>query len=62
MNNHNLVFEMARGEYFRWAAHDDICEPTLIGECVLRLDADDDLILVHPEIIQIDGEETRLRR
>src|SRR3984957_9664125 len=30
MLNANLSFGVARGEYFRWAAHDDRCEPTLL--------------------------------
>ena len=36
--NYNLVFELATGEYFKWAAHDDICAPEFIGACVDILD------------------------
>src|SRR5262245_38039803 len=25
--NHNKCFELSRGEYFRWHAHDDMCLP-----------------------------------
>src|SRR5262245_17750978 len=28
--NYNQTFEMARGEYFKWCAHDDICYPTFL--------------------------------
>src|SRR3546814_4612052 len=36
--NFNRVFELARGEYFRWACHDDACEPTHLSRCVELLD------------------------
>ena len=26
--NFNRTFELSRGEYFKWAAHDDVCAPT----------------------------------
>jgi glycosyltransferase involved in cell wall biosynthesis len=32
--NHNRVFALARGRYFRWAAHDDLCAPTLLARTV----------------------------
>src|ERR1051326_2036095 len=32
--NLNRVFELARGELFKWAAHDDVCAPTLVERCV----------------------------
>src|SRR3954466_4130607 len=28
--NYNRVLELARGEYFKWASHDDICHPTMM--------------------------------
>src|SRR5687767_6393032 len=31
--NHNLVFELARGKYFKWAAHDDECHPGMLRSC-----------------------------
>lgn len=37
--NYNRVFEFARGEYFRWAAHDDIMHPDYIRRCVEVMDA-----------------------
>lgn len=40
--NHNLVFKMASGEYFKWFAHDDRLDPDCIRQSVSALDA-------HPE-------------
>ena len=28
--NYNRVFALARGEYFKWAAHDDVCKPNYL--------------------------------
>src|SRR5438552_4723426 len=32
--NANLTFKLARGQYFRWAADDDVCAPTLLEKSV----------------------------
>lgn len=37
--NFNFVFEVARGELFRWIAHDDVSEPRLLERCVAAMDA-----------------------
>lgn len=39
-HNHNRVVELSRGEYFRWASHDDLLEPTFLEKTVAVLDAD----------------------
>ena len=36
--NYNRVFELSSGEYFKWAAHDDLCAPEFLGRCVDVLD------------------------
>ncbi len=33
-NNFSKVFEYATGEFFMWAAHDDLHEPTFISKCL----------------------------
>jgi len=53
-NNHNLTVESARGEFFRWAAHDDVLAPTLLEKCVAALDQNPDVALVFPRVIAID--------
>ena len=37
--NFNRVFRLARGKYFKWAAHDDLLAPTFLARCVEVLDA-----------------------
>lgn len=59
--NHNAVFHMGRGQYFKWVSHDDLMAPTFLERCVEVLDADPGCVLVHPATVLIDseGRETR---
>ncbi len=59
-NNENLTFRLARGEYFRWAAHDDICAPELLARCVAMLDANPQIVLCSTAIIKIDEKGNQL--
>jgi glycosyltransferase involved in cell wall biosynthesis len=61
--NYNRVIHLARGRYFRHAAHDDILAPTNIERCVEVLDSVPDVVLVYPRmiIIDADGNETETR-
>lgn len=43
--NFNLVVDLAVGEYFKWAAHDDVCAPTFLERCVEVLDHDSGTVL-----------------
>jgi glycosyltransferase involved in cell wall biosynthesis len=43
--NYNLVFEMSRGRYFKWAAHDDVLAPTFVERAVEVLEANQDVVL-----------------
>ncbi len=53
--NHNHCVERARGEYFKWAAHDDICAPKFLEQCVAALDeAGSETVLAYPKSILID--------
>jgi glycosyltransferase involved in cell wall biosynthesis len=53
--NFNHVAELARGEYFKWAAHDDVIEPTFLQVCVEALDAaPPEVLLVYPKTSLID--------
>lgn len=42
--NFNWTVELARGRYFKWAAHDDLHAPQFIARCVEVLDR-------HPEVV-----------
>lgn len=53
--NHNLLVMMARGEYFKWLAHDDECLPTLLQRCVDVLDAaPPSVAMVYTAVEKID--------
>lgn len=55
--NFNRCFALARGEYFKWAAHDDKCEPPFLQQCVEVLDRWPEVVLCHPRtaVIAADG-------
>ncbi len=55
--NFNRVFELSKGKYFKWAAHDDICAPSLISVCVEVLEKEDSVVLCYPKtkLINKDG-------
>ncbi len=52
--NFNDVFHRATGKYFKWAAHDDVCAPTHLQECVACLDSCENAVLVYPLATVID--------
>lgn len=53
-NNENLTFKLARGEYFRWAAYDDVLAPDLLARTVAVLDAVPSVVLCHSQVVEID--------
>lgn len=59
--NFNRVAELARGEYFRWACHDDLVEPSHLRRCVELMDeAPDSVALVYTATIGIDEAGNRI--
>lgn len=58
--NFNRAFHLARGSYFKWAAADDLCEPTFIERCVELLDNHPDAVLAFPDPVFIDEDATPL--
>ena len=60
VNNENHTFELARGDLFRLAAHDDVCAPTLFEKCVAALDAYPEAVLCHTALMGIDEEGRQL--
>lgn len=52
--NYNRVFELARGEYFRWNGHDDPIAPVFLERCVEILDRDPGVILCFARNRAID--------
>lgn len=52
--NYNLTFELARGEYFKWAAHDDLYAGEFLEKCVEILDNHPGVILCYSQEYWID--------
>ncbi len=59
--NFNRSFDMARGEYFKWAAHDDLHHPLFLQRCIEVLDARPEVVLCFTRTEFIDGEGRHLR-
>lgn len=61
-NEHNLgasknyarVFELRRAHYFKWAAHDDVCEPNFLERCMEVLVGDPSVVLCFTQASLID--------
>ena len=54
--NFNNVFRLTTGEYFKWAAYDDVCDATFLSRCVEVLDQDPGVVLACPRVVGIDEE------
>jgi glycosyltransferase involved in cell wall biosynthesis len=52
--NIRRVFTLATGKYFKWAACDDLYEPTFLEKCVNALEADSSFVLAHSKTRIID--------
>ncbi|WAL62608.1 glycosyltransferase family 2 protein [Thermocoleostomius sinensis] len=52
--NQNRVYELARGEYYKLAAHDDLCAPTFLARCVEVLDQHPDVVVCYPQTLIIN--------
>ena len=59
--NHNEVFRLAAGQYFKWACHDDVLAPEFIDECVRVLDADEAVVVCCPATVLINEDGSPLR-
>jgi glycosyltransferase involved in cell wall biosynthesis len=53
--NFNLAFQLARGRYFKWAAHDDLIAPDFLRQCVAALEADPGAVLCQSLVRIIDA-------
>jgi len=59
--NFNAAFEHARGEYFKWASHDDELAPDYLERCVGFLEAHPDHVMCWPHMNYIDESSVALR-
>ena len=55
-NNFNRTFTLAKGEFFMWAAYDDLWDQTYIRKCVQKLKQHPEAILCVTESEMIDEE------
>jgi glycosyltransferase involved in cell wall biosynthesis len=60
--NYNRVLELATGQFFKWAAHDDICAPTFLERCVETFRSESSaVVLVYSRSTAIDEHGAVLR-
>jgi len=61
--NYNRVASLARGEFFKWASHDDLVAPNFLRRCVETLDANGPgVVLCYPRTVRIDARGAQLPR
>ncbi len=54
--NFHQCFRLARGKYFKWAAHDDLLHPKYVELCVEAMEMSPEVALAHTTAEQIDAE------
>lgn len=60
--NFDRVAELARGKYFKWACHDDLCALEFVQWCVDILEQDPNTVLAYPKTLIIDEHESELEK
>ena len=63
--NYNRVFELSRGEYFKWISHDDECAPSFLRRCMETFEnasAETVLVCSSSQIIDETGRVLRVSR
>jgi len=55
--NYKKVFQLSKGQYFKWMAHDDRCSPNYLEECVKVLEDDPDVVMSFPRFVLIDDSD-----
>jgi glycosyltransferase involved in cell wall biosynthesis len=62
IKNFNKVFELSRGEYFMWHAHDDYREPNYISSCLKIMEKNPNVILCCTDaLLDENGGHRRLQ-
>lgn len=54
--NFNQVFELSKGQYFMWAAHDDLWEKTYLRKAVNKLEETPNAVLCCCDVVFIDAQ------
>jgi glycosyltransferase involved in cell wall biosynthesis len=55
--NYDRCFHLARGIYFKWAAHDDCLAPDYLFKTVVAMDASTDAVLCTVGMAEIDADD-----
>jgi glycosyltransferase involved in cell wall biosynthesis len=58
--NYNRTVDLARGQYFKWAASDDLIDPTFVEKCVKVLDHDRSVVAAFARTKLIDADDQPL--
>lgn len=53
--NFNKLFQLSRGDYFKWAAADDVVSPTFLEKCIEMLESNRSIILAYSKVNRIDS-------
>lgn len=56
IKNFDFVYRQSRGQYFKWAAHDDKIAPTFLERCAEVLDRDPEVVLCYARVTHIDAQ------
>ena len=60
--NFNMLARQCRSKYFKWAAADDLLDPTFLAKCIDILEKSDDTILCHSKTIPIGSDGDPLQQ
>lgn len=58
--NYNRVFELASGQYFKWASHDDWFAPEYLEKCLEVLEKEPAVILCYTKAYLVEGDNNKL--
>lgn len=61
-DNHTRAFELSTGEYFKFAAHDDLHLPTFLERCLEVLEEDPNVAIVYPLVDIINSQGTIIKQ
>ena len=60
LRNFDLVFDLAIGDYFFWACHDDYWKPNYISSCLWAFKKSKDIVLAGTECDSVDSKTGKL--
>ena len=58
--NYKKVFQLARGKFFKWMAHDDMCSSNYLEECIKVLESEPTIVMCFPRVLLIDKDNNLL--